>query len=181
MKKQVFSFLFCFFVFATLVFPAFSQEALSPTLSPTPTIEYQLPYPGLLPDSPLYFIKTFRDRLMSYLISDPLKKAEFDLLQADKRLTAGVALAHKGSYPLATSTISKGENYFFDAVVNTQAAKKQGVNINSMRQKLLLALLKHQEVLTTLSNQAPKQQKASFETLQKRLEAIRTQIDNLPK
>ncbi len=181
MKKQVFSFLFCFLVFAALVFSAFAQEAPLGALSPTPTIEYQLPYPGLLPDSPLYFLKTFRDRLMSYLIADPQKKAEFDLLQADKRLTAGVALAHKNSYPLATSTISKGENYFFDAVVNAQAAKKQGIAISSLRQKLLLASLKHQEVLTMLSNQAPKQQKASFETLQKRLQEISTQINNLPK
>src|SRR3989344_6985739 len=52
--------------------------------------EYTLPYPGILPDNLLYPIKVFRDRIVSFLISDPLKKAEFNLLQADKRLQAGV-------------------------------------------------------------------------------------------
>src|SRR5690242_14285884 len=55
--------------------------------TPTPvTNDYTMPYPGLLPDSPLYSLKVFRDRVISFFISDPLKRSSFDLLQADKRL-----------------------------------------------------------------------------------------------
>src|SRR3989344_5431146 len=56
------------------------------------SVEYNLPYPGLLPDSPFYSLKSLRDKIVSFLISSPLKKAEFNLLQADKRLNAGLYL-----------------------------------------------------------------------------------------
>ena len=81
----------------------------SETVSKNKDIEYTLPYPGILPDSPLYFLKTARDKIVSFLISDPLKKAEFNLLAADKRLNSGIFLFNKGKekYKLALSTISK--------------------------------------------------------------------------
>src|SRR5581483_4884765 len=89
-------------------------------------VVYTMPYPGLLPDSPLYPLKAFRDKVVSVLISDPQKQAEFDLLQADKRLGAGIALLKKNKkdYKLAESTIDKGENYFGLAIDKTKEAKK---------------------------------------------------------
>ena len=41
------------------------------------TVKYELPYPGILPDNPLYFLKQIRDWIMERLITDPLKKIEF--------------------------------------------------------------------------------------------------------
>src|SRR5260221_7243175 len=83
-----------------VVFPpkvAFAQELMvSPTAtsSPTPTVvQYDLPYPGILPDNPLYTLKVIRDEVVSFFISDPLKKASFDILQADKRIGASLYLA----------------------------------------------------------------------------------------
>ena len=58
-------------------------------LVPSP-INYPLAYPGILPDNPLYPLKMLRDRIVFFLINDPFKKAEFNLLQADKRLGAGL-------------------------------------------------------------------------------------------
>src|SRR5437870_1329121 len=79
-------------------------------------IEYELPYPGVLPGNPLYYIKAFRDRLLSFLISDSLKKAEYNLLNADKRLLMGVMLVDRHQDALAVTTISKGNNYFAQAI-----------------------------------------------------------------
>lgn len=120
-------------------------EALSPT--PTAQINYELPYPGLLPDNPLYFLRIIRDKTVGFLISDPLKKTEFDLLQADKRLNAGIYLFDKGKTSLALSTVSKAENYFSEALDKMKEAKTQGMNINDMKNKLKDAARKHQQEL----------------------------------
>lgn len=110
-------------------------------------VKYDLPYPGLLPDSPLYFLRVTRDRIVDFLISDPLKKSEFDLLQADKRLNAAIYLSNKGEISLALSTASKAENYFEQAINKMGEAKMQGRNISEMEGKLRNALEKHQQEL----------------------------------
>lgn len=153
---------------------ASSQEvvAILPTLIP----EYQLPYPGLLPDNPLYFLKTFRDRIIDFLVSSPLKKAELDLLQADKRLAASIELAAEGKYDLAESTISKGENYFDDAVSKAKEAKKQGMDTKGVYAKLALSAQKHQDVLTDLEKKAPSDIKNKFHKLVIRMANLKKQV-----
>src|SRR3989338_6920091 len=108
MKRLILIFAALYLVLSSV---AFAQVG-SP--NPTGTSDYQLPYPGILPDNPLYNLKTLRDKVWSFLISNPSKKAEFDLLQADKRLSVAIALFDLKKYDLAEATISKGENYFED-------------------------------------------------------------------
>lgn len=160
----------------------FAQEA-SPSglsLSPTP-VEYQLPYPGLLPDSPLYFLKVTRDRIVSFLIFDPLKKAEFYLLTADKRLGAGLSLVNKkqGKEDLAASTISKGENYFGKTISKVREAKKQGMETKDILRKMSLAAKKHKEVLKELERKAPQNKKEGFKNLQKRVDDFEKEVNEL--
>lgn len=157
---------------------AFAQEELtikkateSPELSKTSKrVEYQLPYPGLLPDSPLYFLKMSRDALVGFLIASPLKKADFYLLQADKRLNAGVYLFKigKSKYDLAESTISKGENYFEKAIAKAIEAKKQGMDIKDIVGRLLTSSKKHQEMIKDLEANAAAKTKESLMALLKR-------------
>ena len=122
------------------------------TPSSNKTIDYTLPYPGLLPDSPLYILKAARDRIVSILISGPVKKANFNLLQADKRLNEGVFLFNKGEkkYSLGESTISKGENYFEQGISEIEKAKKQGIIVEDISQRFHLASLKHKETIKSL-------------------------------
>ncbi len=164
---------------------SFSQEGdLSPSISPSPTptpkpVDYQLPYPGLLPDSPLYFLKIGRDRIIDFLISDPLKQAEFDLLQADKRLNAGISLFDKGKADLAEVTISKGENYFEKAIQNIETAKKQGQDTSSFLEKISRSSKKHQEVLKSLEKTAPQNIRAGINSLLKRSQDLEKKVINL--
>lgn len=127
----------------------------SPTSSLTPTeapIKYELPYPGILPDNPLYILKVVRDRVVAFLISDPVKKGEFYLLNADKRLNAGVFLVQEKKYSLAISTISKGINYFNMAYDKVGEARKIGKDVSSLSSRMRLSLEKHKEVLTELED-----------------------------
>lgn len=167
---------------------AFAQEELSikeATRSSdtkiVKSVEYEFPYPGILPDHPLYFLKMVRDRIIDVLISDPLKKAEFNLLQADKRLNAGVYLLNKdkSKSALAHSTISKGENYFEEAIKNVKEAKKQGMETSDILRRLSDSSYKHQEVLMLLSKKVSKDSKESFMSLEKRIRDLKNQAESL--
>lgn len=157
------------------------ESSQSAVQSPTSRIEYQLPYPGLLPDSPLYFLKTFRDRIIGFLISDPLRKAEFDLLTADKRLNGGVYLFRKdkSKEDLAFSTISKGENYFGQAISKIREAKKQGIDATFVLKKLSLSLKKHKEVLKELETKVSQKRKEEIKMLEKRGDNFENEVNQL--
>lgn len=150
-------------------------EEISPT--PVPQVNYELPYPGLLPDSPLYFLRMTRDKVISFLISDPLKKSEFNLLQADKRLNAGIYLFNKGKIALALSTISKAENYFEQALTKMGEAKIQGKSINEIEEKLRNALKKHKQELEYITQKVNKNIKGNFEREQKRLVSFEERLN----
>ena len=148
------------------------------------SIEYQLPYPGILPDNPLYSLKAIRDKVVDFLISDPKKKAEFSLLQADKRLNAGVYLFNSAKendkkVNLAISTISKAENYFFKSIMEIKKAKAQGVNISDLAGKLLTASEKHQEVITSLERRSKGNIRESLVRERKRSEGFEKQAIEL--
>lgn len=161
--------------------PSIEQTTISISAETMPTqiiqekpIEYTLSYPGMLPDSPLYILKVVRDKIISLLISDPLKKAEFDLLQADKRLQAGVYLVDKdkSKTSLAISTISKGQNYFEEAISKAQEAKNQGKDANGMLERLITAAKKHQEVLQGFAIVVQEGARGDVAVIQKRMEDL---------
>ncbi len=145
-------------------------EVLSPT--PTPKVNYELPYPGLLPDSPIYFLRIIRDKTVGFLIADSLKKAEFNLLQADKRLNAGIYLFNKGKVSLALSTVSKAENYFEQAIGKAKGARLEGMEVNEVTRKLINSARKHQEELEALAKKSPANFQESFSLQSKRAEAF---------
>lgn len=112
---------------------------------------YTLPYPGILPDHPLYILKQIRDGILDRLIVDPLRKAEFHVLQADKRLNMGIALVEKGKGTLAETTVSKGEKYMERAVSGLSTFKSTGRPVPaSLIDRLTRSMEKHVEVLTDL-------------------------------
>lgn len=154
-------FLFC-------VSPVFAQEEPR-EVTPIP---YALPYPGLLPDSPFYILKTVRDRITGFLISDTLKKAEFDLALADKRLSTGMYLFKKGKVDLAESVISKGENYFEDALKRAEEARKQGMHIDEVGAAMYDASQKHKEVVQDLAKKAEGEHKEKFAVLEQRVSTL---------
>lgn len=155
MIKKIAIFFCTAFLFAGL---AWTTIAATPSVATQQKIlqtnvQYDLPYPGILPDNFFYPLKAFRDRFVSYLITDSQKQAEFDLLQADKRLVAGEYLLQesKPNDALVSQTVSKGENYFGEAIINMQKAKKEGQLVNDTLNKLADASMKHQQVLLSLA------------------------------
>lgn len=127
------------------------------------TIEYQLPYPGILPNHPLYFLKQIRDTLLDRLIVDPLRKTEFYILQADKRLGMGLMLFDKGNESLGESVISKGEQYLNKTLMQLTDVKKSGREIpGAIMDRLERSIAKHLEVVEALLARADEAQQTGL-------------------
>lgn len=107
----------------------------------TETIEYFLAYQGKVgPDSPLWYAKAVRDRLWYLATFNSLKKAELNLLFADKRLNSSVELFKNDKPDLGLSTLTKAEKYL-------QKSLEVTPEDNEFYKKLALASLKHIEVI----------------------------------
>jgi hypothetical protein len=125
------------------------------------SIDYTLPYPGLLPDNPLYPLKMIRDRIILFLINDSAKRTEYYLLQADKRLQAGVFLYRKdsGKLSLSLNTLGKAEQYFSKAVKEVEKVKQEKKDTGGLLDNLQRASLKHEEVLLLFEKSVPQEYK----------------------
>jgi len=74
-----------------------------------------LPFPGLLPNHPLYWTKMIRDRIQLITTVDPTQKMQLLLLFADKRLAASQLLIATNDDALGISTLTKAEKYLLSA------------------------------------------------------------------
>jgi hypothetical protein len=171
-----------FAIFFTLA-TAYAQEATTvPANVPSPTpIDYQLPYPGMLPDNPLYFLKMFRDNLTAFFLSKPLDKANFDLLQSDKNVQASYLLVtqHQGKTELAFKTFSQAQDYFDQAITQTMNAKKQGYSTKEIADKLVSSNQKHVQILQALAQQAHQTNSQTVKQERSRAEAFTKQVKSL--
>lgn len=155
----------------------------SETLIKTPQekVIYNLPYPGLLPDSPLYITKVVRDKITDFLTRDNLKKAELYLLNSDKRTSMSLALAAKGKNQLAIDTFIKGEKYFLKIPKLLILAKKQGAQAPSnFVETLKLSNSKHKELIEELIKTLPQGLNVSLTQLSDINQQIKTEIESLP-
>ncbi len=134
-------------LFFLLTLPAFyflhSQEV---SLNPD-KVEYNLPYPGILPDHPFFFVKELRDKILELTTRDTIKKAELYLLFSDKRIAMATLLAKSGKDKQAVTSVMQGEQYFGKIPQLVQTSKKQGVSASGdFIQRLKLSNDKHREV-----------------------------------
>lgn len=126
-------------------------------------VDYTLPYPGVLPDHPLYFMKRVRDAILEVLIMEPVRKSEFYILQGDKRLQMGIMLVEQKKFSLAETTVSKAEKYMEKAVKGLTTYKTGGgVIAPYVIEQAQKALAKHAEVIQELLTQVPEAQKSGI-------------------
>jgi hypothetical protein len=110
-------------------------------------VEYNLPYPGVLPDSPLYVLKVARDNVVSFFIRDPKQKAFYLLFLSDKRLAAGEILVKNNKTDLGITTVKISQEYYTKAV--DLAVKVKDL---SLTEKLIVAGVKHNDVMVDLAS-----------------------------
>lgn len=149
--KRIVSILSFILLFRVFTLPVIGQTPF-PSVSPTvsPSLGYALPYAGILPDHPLYFLKQIRDRILILLTRDPLKNSQLHLVLADKSLVMGELLWEKGNYNLSLSTFNRGEKYLLMSVLMLFDLKKSMTIPPGVADKFDLAAKKHEEVIVDL-------------------------------
>ncbi len=172
MKKSLISLIFLFSLF---FYPSQIHAAPAPVI-----IDYELPYPGILPDNPIYLLKTIRDNITGFLIGKPLKKAEFDLIKSDTRVSAAITLIEqKKSTSLAITTLSDAEDYFSEALKKTREAKAQGMDTRDFVKRLVTANQKHEEIAKKIEEKIGTKDKNKLEIVKKRIQAFGREIKNI--
>ncbi len=97
------------------------------------------------------------------LISDPSKRSQFYLLQADKGILAAAILVDKNKVDLANETALKAENNI-TLLANELYRFPQKPNAEFFN-KLTNASLKHQEVLNSLITRLPEDKQKTLKTV----------------
>jgi len=160
-----------------------SPDEVEATISAKPgRVEYELPYPGMLPDNPLYFLKMIRDGIVRVLINDPFKKAEFNLLNAQKRMYAAKFLAEKEKDELSYETITKSNNYLHEAIASIQTVRKnnpKNTNVRPFLDQTRTVVLKHEEVLGEIKKEIDKQYLDDIAREEKRINDIQSTVGSL--
>ncbi len=122
---------------------AYSPMVLSESveIENSPKIDYLLAYPGKVnPDNPLWYAKVLRDKTWLTFTFKSAKKAELNLLFADKRLGSSLILFQNNKPDLALSTLMKSAIYL-------ETAEALMVEDADFYNKIGLSALKHWEVI----------------------------------
>lgn len=160
MKYQFVVILFILIVTIFFVGNANAQE-VTPEPTPTPTmVQYNLAFPGILPDNFLYKLKIFRDRIQLATTSDPKTRINLLLRFADKGILASAMLVDKHSWKLAKETALKGEHNM--TLLTQEIYNLEEPTDQNFIKKLQTASQKHQEVLAKLIERAPEADKIVF-------------------
>ena len=160
-----------------------ADEAKQVAPTPVQVVPYTLPHPGLLPGHMFYSLKTMRDDIKGFLISGPLKKAEFNLLLADKYVQTSylLVMGEKKDVAAAAQAFAKGEAYFEEAVRKTDDAKKQGLDTADITKRLTLANLKYREIMQVIEKGATATEKELFKEEKAELEELAKSVKHIVK
>ncbi len=112
---------------------------------PDNKINYNFPYPGMLPDNPFYFLKEWRDKIWLFLTTDPKQKTNILLLIADKKIYSAIMLEEKNEKALAQRIFQNSQNYL-EAAFKTSQKIKDEIQLKESQQKIIQAALAHQAV-----------------------------------
>lgn len=133
-----------------------STEVLGDKVS----VNYHFPYPGrIAPDHPLWSLKAIRDRVWILITPKAERRAELDLLFANKRMVSADLLFKADKPELALSVLTKAEKYLESALIEEENARHGNVNTSTYLYSLNLASLKHREMIREMLENAPEDAK----------------------
>lgn len=148
-KKFVFS--ICLLGILLISISVFAQEEI--------TSIGQVSDPGTLPDSPLYFLKTWKRNIQLFFALAPEKKADLELRFANEDVLAIQKLTEKGKYDIAEKLSEKYQKRIQKVTEKLEEAKQRGKDVEALTEKLTENSLRQQDVLTRVLDKAPEQAK----------------------
>jgi hypothetical protein len=98
------------------------SPSLLPTLPVTPTPEpksnpeVKLPYPGILPGHPFYFLKHFKEKLVISLVRNPFDRSLVLLFYAKKQLATARDLGKLQKIDRVDGVLAQARDYFKESL-----------------------------------------------------------------
>lgn len=127
--------------------------SLAATEATAPTQEAQLPDPGVLPDSPWYVFKQFRNWAALNLEFNKAKRASRMIDQANLRTSEAEALREKGKVEQAEKLVTRAEKLKSRAETLLTQEKERGRNIEAILEKAERHSERHEAVLKRVADQ----------------------------
>jgi len=123
----------------------------------------ELPNPGATPDSPLYFLKTWKESIQTFFTFGLENKAKQYLHLADVRLAEYQKMIDKGNTKAAEKTLAKYEKQLNRALGKAEEAKQKGKETKDLTKKLEETASKHLDVLEKNLEKSPEAAKQGIE------------------
>lgn len=117
--------------------------------------------PGILPGSPLYFVKNISESIGSAFTFGATNKAKRNVKMAQKRLSEAKALAERGNADRASSTIERYRSQLERA--QNRANKASDENEEEIASLVASSTLKNQSALADVYERVPEQAKGAIE------------------
>lgn len=125
---------------------------------------------GLTPDSPFYFLKTWKESIQTFFTFGAENKAKQFLHLSEVRLAEYQKMMEKGKTEIAQRTLEKYEKQLNRALEKAEEAKEEGEDVEKLKEGIGEKILKHQEVLESVLEKVPEEAKKGVE---KAIEASR--------
>ena len=123
----------------------------------------ELPDPGMLPNSPFYFLKTWTENVGTFFTFNEEAKAERMLHLSERRLAEAKALSEQGETELAEKTIGRYEEQLNSALEKARSARGEGKEMEDLFIRVSEATYKHQDVLMDVYDKVPEQAKENIQ------------------
>ncbi|MDI6821121.1 MAG: DUF5667 domain-containing protein [Patescibacteria group bacterium] len=167
MGKSLITFLVVFiFVFSNSVFAAVNVSLLDSSLTP---------------DSPFYFLKTWKEEIQLFFTFDAEQKARQYLHLADVRFVEYQKMIEKGKQEIADKTLQKYEDQLNRALEKAKELKDKGKDIVGFTKNIEETTVKHLQVLQENLAKVPEAAKQglerAIEASQKGIEQIKGKIE----
>lgn len=123
----------------------------------------QLPDPGMLPDNPLYFVKSMSEGIGTFLTFGDVAEAERSLDLAEQRLAEARALANEGKAEAAEKAVKRYEEQLERSQARAEEAREKGKDTEEVLTRTSEATLRHQVVLAEVYAKVPEQARPGIE------------------
>ncbi|MFA6271859.1 MAG: DUF5667 domain-containing protein [Patescibacteria group bacterium] len=130
-------------------------------------VEIDLPDLKWVPSSPLYFLKTWWETARGWFMIDVVKKAEYRIMLANRRLEEIEVLAQKQKTEVIGETTDRFNEQMVKANTYIEKAKAKGKDLESIYRLLEENRVKHQITFGQISNSIPDEAKAIIEQAKK--------------
>ena len=136
------------------VTPVWAQEQEEGTISIGEVSD-----PGILPDSPFYFMKSWGRTIRTFFAFNAQEKARLALRFANEDVLAIKKLCDKGECQLVEEHCKKFQEQFQRALQRTERAREEGRDIGELIERLKETHLRQQQVLASVLEKAPEEAK----------------------